>query len=1230
MIRKRVNTDLFLRLSIVMKDGSPANFAGAENMKAVVWHSLYTNIRSDQDFSVDGNVISLQFSSEENRKTGKYGVSVFWSKPDPESETGRRDYAVDFTEAFLIVSYSEQEDDGTIEYTGKINQNPDGINASIEQVQADWNEEDPTSKAFIKNKPGIPDISNKVDEAAMTDEGNIVFKSGDTPLFSLDFLTPEVLERIKDFIGVPIPPDYSVPTSVIVPTWQFSKDAQKYEAVTLPHTCNAIDGQTSSMYKGDTYYKATFNAVKSKKYLLYISKAGQVSEIYLNSVRLAKHYGGYTGFFVNLDQVLAGSNELLIKCNNQRDLTNIPVSADFNFNNGLYGEVYIFSSGSITFSDKFGRDRYHLTQSNITDNLAEFNIKAELLNISGENLDVVVSVSVKDAAGLEVASLTENVALGSSYALNKDFSISNPHLWNGVKDPYLYNVEIKVTYENKTIDTLTGKVGFRYFSMSQETGFSLNGQPYPLRGVSLHQDYDGAGSAMTHEQYDTDYANVMDIGANVVRLAHYPHDKYALDKCDELGLIVQTEIPWVNECGVNATAEYFTHIKENMQEMINNLYNHTCIVFWGMHNEMGGSHAGYPQGVYDPEKAKTWSNELYAYAKPMDSTRFFGYATNRQNQTGWDADYVSANLYYGWYYGTFDQFGPNVGSYKNGTQKKLIAVSEYGAGANPAAHSDDPTTTTNTGSGGARHDEEYQNLYHESHLEQIIARPYIQFTTIWAFNDFAVAGRNEGGVPYTNDKGLITCDRQIKKDAYYLYKAAWNATPFVYITSRRFENRETDGIAIKVYSNCESVSLYQNGVLKQTLTGATKVGVVFEFSEIKFTALSDTFKVVGTKDKTEVSDEVTFKTNTIAGAISVDKNSLSLSPGSSDTFTITTASDYTIIKTGDFFTYEDNNKVVTVTINNGITEALGGKLVIATINDSVEVYITASVVTELISISIQGNSQVTESESQYTIAYNPTDTVKTGVTWSIISGAEFATIDQNGKLTALDTGQVTIKAVSIHDSTIIAIKDVKVTISSFTPAIYMNFTSNTKTLITNAVLQDLSNAEMEIIFMVIGNIFGVGSRTSGSSNDRFAFIRASNGKYNTMYGNAALGDGGSIELNKRYKVTFDKVKTVVTNLDTGEIQTREFTSVPVVAQTNTAPISIGLLYNNGAGTVVGGNSGAVRVASVVIKENGILTHDFKPYKTGDEIGFIDNVTKEKYNMSDFFNIGYVDFNSSPY
>ena len=667
--------------------------------------------------------------------------------------------------------------------------------------------------------------------------------------------------------------------------WQFAKQApEMWTNVTVPHSCNAIDGHSSSYFRGKTYYryvlKLTSEQIQHPLFLLF-EGAAQAATVSVNGTQICAHKGGYTPFVIALkDKVKAGDNELLVSCDNHEDVELIPVSSDFNKNNGLHNPVYLLEMNDIYASPvEYGIYRMHVTTPSVSNDKAQTTVNTLIKNASTAPQTFNVLLTLTDRNGKICFRSNEKKTLkgGGNLSYQKDFTLRKPHLWNGTSDPYLYKMSIRISdQKGNPIDETSTNVGYRFYRMDADKGFFLNGHPYPLRGVAMHQDWDGSASAVSYAQFDQDYSIIKELGANFLRLAHYPHNDYALSKCDELGIIVQTEVPWVNNCGVKATTAYFDNIHQQMKEMITNLYNHPAIAFWGMWNELDTwGNNDKLQGRLDCAKVTGETAKLYDYAKSLDPHRFVGMSDcssfKNEGYAKLKGDYFSENRYNGWYYSKMDEFSGAMKAIHQ--QMGVVNVSEYGLGINPFCHSLEPEKTTKKGTGGSRHDEEYGNIFHESYVRQIMKMPFLNFTSLWVMFDFPVANRMEGymdtddGVNFTesearkfmNDKGLVTRDRKTKKDVFYLYKSLWNNNvQTVYITSRRFSKRPADApLYIKVYSNAKKLTLYQNGTAVETMNGSgEETGVIWKFKPLKFLSDNDTFKVVSEEG---TSDEISLQ-----------------------------------------------------------------------------------------------------------------------------------------------------------------------------------------------------------------------------------------------------------------------------------------------------------------------------------------------------------------------------------
>ena len=652
--------------------------------------------------------------------------------------------------------------------------------------------------------------------------------------------------------------------------WQFSKDGEQWENVMVPHSYNALDGPTQKYYRGKAHYRRKVTVPHGKTAFLLFEGAAQASEVYLDGTLLKAHKGGYTPFVVPIPH----GGQVEVVCDNTEDIEMIPVSSDFNKNGGLHNHVRLLLYDDVFFSpEEYGPYRLHVVQKEITDERAVVEIRAHVKNV-GPAFEGPLHVVIKDAVGEVV--VDEKHRIGMLPDTEKDFEttmiVENPHLWNGVLDPYLYTVELSVGG-----DVVSTEVGFRYFSVDREKGFSLNGKPYPLRGVSMHQDLAGKASALTIADIENDYAIVKELGCNFLRLAHYPHNDRAFRWCDRMGIIVQTEVPWVNICGVRASEAYFDNIHQQMWEMITSLYNHPSICFWGMWNELDtwGNRENY-QGRLDEDRVVAETARLYDYAKSLDPTRYVGLTDDsvfeRDRYTELKADYYSENRYHGWYYNAGDFSGITADMTRIRDVMGPANISEYGVGINPYCETWDEAAVRRDRT-DSLHFEAYGNRSHESHAQQIAQMPWLNFTSLWILFDFPVADRHEGFVDsddgvhftvnparmYMNDKGLITRDRQTKKDVFYLYKSWWNhEVETVYITERRLQYRPAGQVfTLTVYANAPSLTLYRDGEKVAELAASGEpTGVIWKFPAVTMGNGDTVFRVVA-PDGT--ADEVTWK-----------------------------------------------------------------------------------------------------------------------------------------------------------------------------------------------------------------------------------------------------------------------------------------------------------------------------------------------------------------------------------
>jgi len=574
--------------------------------------------------------------------------------------------------------------------------------------------------------------------------------------------------------------------------------AEQGEAVTLPNTWNAEDGQDggNDYYRGRCWYVRELSAeeLTGERVFLEISGAAMTAEVYLNGKKLVRHEGGYSAFRAELTGRLAERNTLAISVSNEDNDTVYPQKADFTFYGGLYREVRLISVPAEHFElVKDGTPGIKVTPS---------------VDLDKHSAAVTVETwQNADAVEMTVNGETRRVPSVDGHA-QAEFILENVHLWNGTEDPFLYTAEARLD----SGDAVSTRFGCRTFRCDPEKGFFLNGRSYPLRGVSRHQDRKRKGNALNLEDHEEDMAIIRELGANTLRLAHYQHAQEFYDLCDENGIVVWAEIPYITMHMKNGRENTLTQ----MRELITQCYNHPCIAVWGLSNEITAASA-VNEDLLENHRLL---NDL---CHRMDSTRLTTMANVFMLETDSPIleipDINSYNLYFGWYLGEMSQTDEFFDEYHAKYPDRVIGFSEYGADANPAFHAEHPERSDYT--------EEYQALYHEHMLRMIEERPYLWATHVWNLFDFAADGRDEGGKHGENQKGLVTFDRTLRKDAFWLYKAAWNKRePFVHLCGKRYENRCTEKTEIKVYSNQSSVTLYVDGVRIAEQEGKT----VFCFS----------------------------------------------------------------------------------------------------------------------------------------------------------------------------------------------------------------------------------------------------------------------------------------------------------------------------------------------------------------------------------------------------------------
>ncbi len=573
------------------------------------------------------------------------------------------------------------------------------------------------------------------------------------------------------------------------PPKEIPNDAKE---VHLPHTWNAIDGQDGGgdYFRGRCAYMKSFRRAQlpegTRRFLEFLG-ANSIAEVYLNGKHLETHEGGYSTFRVEITEDVIEENLLVVVVDNSKNSHVYPQTADFTFYGGLYRGVNVIAVEGTHFDLMYyGSDAIKITPT-VLGKAAQVDIEVYL---TGAVNSMELEFEIFDKNGTPI-SRERTCADITSVTLD----IPRVNLWHGRRDPYLYSAEVTLIKDGCAIDSISSRFGCRSFSVDPERGFILNGEEYPLRGVSRHQDREGIGNALLREHHREDAELIMEVGATAVRLAHYQHDSYFYDLCDELGLVVWAEIPYIS----HHLKDGDDNTKSQLRELIIQNYNHPSIVFWGLSNEITLS------GESDSALIENHS-DLESLAKNLDSTRLTAVAAVSMCPT--DAEYlripdlVAYNHYFGWYGGDVSMNGEWFDKFHTDYPKIPIGVSEYGCEA-LNWHTSVPTMGDYT--------EEYQAYYHEELIRQLFSRKYLFATYVWNMFDFGADARMEGGENGRNHKGLVTFDRKYKKDSFYAYKAWLSSEPFVHICSKRYIDRVESRTKIKIYSNLPEVELFVDG-----------------------------------------------------------------------------------------------------------------------------------------------------------------------------------------------------------------------------------------------------------------------------------------------------------------------------------------------------------------------------------------------------------------------------------
>lgn len=638
--------------------------------------------------------------------------------------------------------------------------------------------------------------------------------------------------------------------------FRFSHQVQKGTGVRvdLPHTWNAQDALSGKIdYKRGigNYEKNLFIRPEWKGKRLFIRFEGvnNIADVFINRRHIGEHRGGYGAFIFEITgKVEYGKeNSILVRVNNGEQLDIMPLVGDFNFYGGIYRDVHLLITDETCISPlDYASPGVRLIQDSVSHRYAKVRAIVDLSNGSSGNQEVELNVRLLDGQRV-VKEGTKNVNLSGNEVMQQEltFEIDQPHLWNGRQDPFLYQAEVTLFRNGQMVDRVTQPLGLRFYRIDPDKGFFLNGKHLPLQGVCRHQDRSEVGNALRPQHHEEDVALMLEMGVNAVRLAHYPQATYFYDLMDKNGIIVWAEIPFVGPGGYNDKGfvdlpAFRANGKEQLKELIRQHYNHPSICVWGLFNEL--TELG--------DNPVEYIKELNVLAHQEDTTRPTTSASNQMGDLNFITDAIAWNRYDGWYGGTPADLGKWLDRMHKDHPKICIAISEYGAGASIYHQQDSLVKTVPT---SWWHPENWQTYYHIENWKTISSRPYVWGSFVWNMFDFGAAHRTEGDRPGINDKGLVTFDRKVRKDAFYFYKANWNREePMLYLTGKRNTVRTQHLQTITAFTNLSGAELFVNG--KSYGKAIPDSYAILEWKNVELESGENEIKVVSTNKKLPLSD----------------------------------------------------------------------------------------------------------------------------------------------------------------------------------------------------------------------------------------------------------------------------------------------------------------------------------------------------------------------------------------
>ena len=638
--------------------------------------------------------------------------------------------------------------------------------------------------------------------------------------------------------------------------FRFSHQVQKGTEVRvdLPHTWNAQDALSGKIdYKRGigNYEKNLFirSEWKGKRLFIRFEGVNNIADVFVNRRHIGEHRGGYGAFIFEITgKVEYGKeNSILVRVNNGEQLDIMPLVGDFNFYGGIYRDVHLLITDETCISPlNYASPGVRLIQDSVSHKYAKVRAVVDLSNGDSGNREVELNVRLLDGQRV-VKEGTKKVNLSGNAAMQQEFTfeIDQPHLWNGRQDPFLYQAEVTLSRNGQMVDRVTQPLGLRFYRIAPDKGFFLNGKHLPLQGVCRHQDRSEVGNALRPQHHEEDVALMLEMGVNAVRLAHYPQATYFYDLMDKNGIIVWAEIPFVGPGGYNDKGfvdlpAFRANGKEQLKELIRQHYNHPSICVWGLFNEL--TELG--------DNPVEYIKELNVLAHQEDPTRLTTSASNQMGDLNFITDAIAWNRYDGWYGGTPADLGKWLDRMHKDHPEICIAISEYGAGASIYHQQDSLVKTVPT---SWWHPENWQTYYHIENWKTISSRPYVWGSFVWNMFDFGAAHRTEGDRPGINDKGLVTFDRKVRKDAFYFYKANWNREePMLYLTGKRNTVRTQHLQTITAFTNLSGAELFVNG--KSYGKATPDSYAILEWKNVELQPGENEIKVVSTNKKLPLSD----------------------------------------------------------------------------------------------------------------------------------------------------------------------------------------------------------------------------------------------------------------------------------------------------------------------------------------------------------------------------------------